>query len=1256
MSTDLENALAKIRPHTSSNLPHQKAPATLLHALEATLDEQKTERSPTAYFAGLLTTLDGTVQKERASGIGLGDGDMLPAELYLLALVAPFTPPPVIRGNLTTILALTSPLFPTLNEHAPPLRSQLGLYSPLLKALDRTQLDIQGVRQSFASILQLCLDPRPKVRRKAADVVKDVLSYPPSPLLQHPYADRVAGWVKSNLAEVASNVLPKVKHNKADMESAELAIHLLAFLRPVILKLPPSSLSALVPLLLSLPRLGNPFLSQSAYSILSDLLSTPPVEGEVDVIPEIPQILKAVLSSPPPKTDATLAPAWLSLLGNAMLAYKDAAPEASAAELGKVWKAVWTFLESSDSAIRKASSQSLELLAQSFTPTFVLPAVAEHGRAEAKSALGKIIIQTEKALDALAFARAMPELLSTLSALVANLRLRASPAAPTAAEVLLLPLMVKIAALRIEKDFEHKESADAVLGTAMTTMGPAVVLEAMPLNLEPSDRKAGLDPRAFLLPMLAQPHPSPLGHFLSYFVPLSERMFNLQEKAGEEGRASESKVWAVLIAQIWAGLPGYCWGCADLQVSFTPAFSQLLSQILYNQPELRPPVLRALKILVDSNTALASGDKTLIAKLPATCRLDGISADAASQNLAFLQAQAESWLAVLFNVFGSVSRDARGMVGDVISAWAGVAGEQAISQAYRKIVDIFKQNLVRPQQTRGPAEGGSVVAMTQDILLLVLPYLVPTDAAALFELSMSQEVLTNHDNGVQKRGYKTLCRLVESGKLGVAFDIEGVIKRLDAATEGIASAAKKDRLYLYAKLLPLIPSHALHIIPSLLPEAVLGTKEPSEKARSAAFELIVAMGHKMSEGGVVKRDLMDGMDEDEEMAGEAKASIEEYMTMIAAGLAGATPHMISATITAISRLVYEFRDSISLDMHTEIFSTILVFLKSANREIVKSALGFVKLAVTTLSEDLVRPQLSELVPALLGWSHDHKNHFKVKVRHIFERMVRRFGFQDVYACAGDEEAKKVLVNIKKRKDRAKKKRARAADEDDDEAPAPKKAVAGDAFEDVLYGSESELADSDDEEDESRTAKAGAVKHKGGEFSARLRMDDDQPMDLLSGAASRMTDAQKSRRRKPGQDASRFKTDDETGKMIIDDGSDSDAAPAGDAEAGAAYREAITSVDGFTRGRDGRVKFNKDTKKRRRDNAADDADVDVEMADADGGTQRKRRGSVKLGRDFKAKKAGGDIKKGGVDPFAYIPLGQAAKKGNKRDRIGVAGKR
>ena len=181
-SEDLESALAKVRPHTSSSLAHQKAPASLLAALEATFKEQNTERTPSAYFAGLLTALEGTIEKEKNTKFLLGDGDLLPAELYLLALVGPFVPPPVIRANLNTLISLTAQLWTSLHSSAPPLRSQLSLYNAVLRAADRAQLETQPVRQSFATILQFCLDPRPKVRKRAADLVKDVLSSPPSPL------------------------------------------------------------------------------------------------------------------------------------------------------------------------------------------------------------------------------------------------------------------------------------------------------------------------------------------------------------------------------------------------------------------------------------------------------------------------------------------------------------------------------------------------------------------------------------------------------------------------------------------------------------------------------------------------------------------------------------------------------------------------------------------------------------------------------------------------------------------------------------------------------------------------------------------------------------------------------------------------------------------------------------------------------------------------------------------------------------------
>jgi len=70
-------------------------------------------------------------------------------------------------------------------------------------------------------------------------------------------------------------------------------------------------------------------------------------------------------------------------------------------------------------------------------------------------------------------------------------------------------------------------------------------------------------------------------------------------------------------------------------------------------------------------------------------------------------------------------------------------------------------------------------------------------------------------------------------------------------------------------------------------------------------------------------------------------------------------------------------------------------------------------------------------------------------------------------------------------------------------------------------------------------------------------------------------------------------------------------------AGTAYKESMTSVDGFTRGANGKVKFNKDTKKRRREEAED-----VEMEDVEAAPKakkgKKKNVEPRPGHEFKAK--------------------------------------
>lgn len=203
---------------------------------------------------------------------------------------------------------------------------------------------------------------------------------------------------------------------------------------------------------------------------------------------------------------------------------------------------------------------------------------------------------------------------------------------------------------------------------------------------------------------------------------------------------------------------------------------------------------------------------------------------------------------------------------------------------------------------------------------------------------------------------------------------------------------------------------------------------------------------------------------------------------------------------------------------TELLNTIIIFLGSANREIVRSAIGYVKVSIVSLPSSIVEPSLPELVPALINWSHEHSNHFKVKIRHILERLLRKFGHDKVEPYVPEDD-KKLVNNIRKRQARLKKKKADRADEDGedenmDAEPAPKPQVAGrSAYDEVLYGSDSEGgSDSDDEQGPSARAggaaapgvtrstgvknrKSQARKQKR-EEGAYIHESDDEVLDLL----------------------------------------------------------------------------------------------------------------------------------------------------------------
>lgn len=499
------------------------------------------------------------------------------------------------------------------------------------------------------------------------------------------------------------------------------------------------------------------------------------------------------------------------------------------------------------------------------------------------------------------------------------------------------------------------------------------------------------------------------------------------------------------------------------------------------------------------------------------------------------------------------------------------------------------------KQTSSPDKMPPTSHTLMDLVITLSIYLPRESFPTLFSLAAAILPQTL-DPQLQKKAYKLIPRLAGSpnGLAAVKDRNPELQELLINSASSASSPSRRDRLAATAVVITQLPSTSLHFIPSILSEVVISAKEVNEKARTAAFDLLVLMGRKMAEGGIIAQSKIPHHPAD---APDVQASLEEFFTMVSAGLAGTTPHMISASITALTRILYEFRTQLADATLEDLVATMDLFLTSSNREIVRSVLGFVKVAVISLPDSIIRPRLPSLVPGLMGWSREHKARFRAKVRHILERMIRRLGIEIVEKnCPKDDL--KFIHNIKKTKERSKRKKEADAGAEGDSDKVKRRGKFENELDEVVYGSESDDTGSDGDSISNDEAGASS-KHKKGSRTYIIE-DEDEPLDLLDRKALGNISSTKPVKFKPtagtnGRARNKAKTDLD-GKLVFgdDDGDDAlmldETAEPGDGSLQGginAYVDAIKGRDAVQRGRGGRLKFINRREK------ADKMDVDDE---------------------------------------------------------------
>ncbi|KAK5817272.1 hypothetical protein PVK06_022195 [Gossypium arboreum] len=764
-----------------------------------------------------------------------------------------------------------------------------------------------------------------------------------------------------------------------------------------------------------------------------------------------------------------------------------------------------------------------------------------------------------------------------------------------------------------DEDFPYRKQLHECVGSALGAMGPETFLGILPLNFQANDLS---EVNVWLFPILKQ-HivGARLGFFCETLLGLVEEMKQRSRRLGLEGKVFSSRSADALAYSVWSLLPSFCNYPLDTAKSFKDLLKPICSA-LDEEHDIRGIICSSLQILIQQNKGIKEGkdDADSSEICPAKQRaISHYTPEIAGENLNVLTASAPQLLKLLSGIFMKSTVDEGGSLQSTIGEFASIAHKNIVRTIFKNTME----RLLEVTQQAGVAEASNMQvdnsssksslslkrARLIDLAVSLLPGL---DEPALNLLFIAiKPALQDVDGLIQKKAYKVLSIVLRNQKGFLSAKLEELLKLMIEVLPSLHFSAKRHRLdCLYelithaSKVDPNLRRH--EILSSFLTEIILALKEANKKTRNRAYEVLVQIGHEYG---------------DQDDGGQR----EHLFNMVARGLAGETPHMISAAVKGLARLAYEFSDLVS-SAYKLLPSTYLL-LQRKNREIIKANLGLLKVLVAKSQAEGLQAHLASLVEGLLKWQDDTKNHFKAKVKLLLEMLVRKCGIDAVKAVM-PEEHMKLLTNIRKIKERKEKKQAVSSVESKSHLSKATTSrlsrwnhtkIFSDFGDDNTDDSDVEMASGQKSKASSKLkSKASTLRSKKTRRAEKSLPEDlldqleDEPLDLLDRHKTRsaLRSSSNLKRKQDSDDEPEF---DPEGRLIINEGRKP-------------KKVAVSDPDSDRR-----------------------SEVPSHFSVGSSRNNQKRRktsesGWAYTGSEYASKKAGGDVKrKDKLEPYAYWPL-------------------
>lgn len=1209
--------LSRLMTRFRQDNPVHKDMLAILSGITDIIQGQGGSQSSTEYYLGLIQVLQ-TVKEESQTV----------AALSLLTMGIKTVPEAVLRRTFSEAAQLIFDLmqhFSDREEHMA-WKHLIFCMSTLLRGQEYASWSASYTQKYFDAILVFAVHSKPKLRKSAQQALASIMRgssfMVPAPEIAEDKSKAATAQQQPKSSHPMSTKIIKFCSDKFNVENLAnmqtVVLHTLGLLQSVIAVIKADDLKVVCEQLLSIMTASNVLIRTNCFQTLHALFSSD--RNNLNAV-LLGKLITALYDYQPDVMDSGQTLAWLTVLkqGQICLAKLDLllCSKGLVKFIDIITGQLWS--TSIPDVANGCSNAVREMLHDCIEPCTVDAKTA----AIHKPFIAKIIDSISRTLSGSPFANNAQPLLVCLKHLFAICGTHYGVHLKEPLSIL-GSIYDTQSSLRVQ--IEH------VVAAAIESMGPEAVLDAIPIT--ESGGVMSLN-RSWILPLLRESIKlSTFEYFTNNILKLAVQCRHKWEKYSKENNVPIAHTYELLCCQLWGLFPGFCRAPKDPQ-NFK-YIAQLLGKVLVDNTELRSPVLDGLlQLCTEPNEQLSSE----------------------------LEKFAKNFMPILLNLYTTkpnttYEAEQREIILAVIKAYLVISPQAVRDQLFEKALTQLQAEEVGKFLSDG----------LFDVVRLLAIYQSAEQLTDLFKKYLSVVIRKERKNAFVAKGENSFAK--QQKKAYLFF--EEILQNENA---GCVEFVSQNRLAIKKLLLDTfnVTASPCHNLRLKCLRTVFGThkklKIEMDLISRTIPECVLAYGNLEHSKENVADDLLQMIAE----LYKAENRLSEFIDLLMSGFAGDTV-LIANTMLVLKSLLVHFTGDLTVQTLDFVLEQVLQFITAKQRNEVEASVAFVLVYIKVLPVPIVGKSLEKIVKSLSLMVPDTKRYCRIRMGFIYKKLCKKFTPEMIISLVpgNDEGTHKRLKAMKKEMARKKRLRLEAmrngktTDDDMDEE--------GEGMEQKTQTLQEILADSDDsdsdfdETEDQRQSKAKASKRGSNKIQATyIKEDEDTIVDLADiKAIGNVTTSKPNAKTATGlansksKDPNRgFKTND-TGRLIIDfkeDGSSDDDDDDEDDEDGKKRKESELKADSSSED---------EAVPQKRKRKASDA---LSMASGRSGQSSKyqaggrgihrntsnasmksgfsgrssastKASEATFGGEFRSKKARGDVKKGQLDPYAYIPLNKS----------------